>query len=273
MGPALARAGFRVLAIDMPCFGGRAATQEGAAAKAAQWRGGSLAGQMLGELASALDWLAADPGTDPRAGRGLRALDGRDARLLARGGGAAARGGGASLLLRRLRAAGGERGARPARALPDGARAAHGRLERRDCRAHRAAAAVRGAGRGRSADAAAEATRRRWRACGRPMRRRGRRGRSGCIGRWASGTRRRRRCGGRDGVPARGAGPTNGQAAAVGVEQVAVDGSEARWTVAPRGSAVWPGKTARRRSQPETNSTSTRTVSVPRAWTRTTSAG
>jgi dienelactone hydrolase len=32
--------------------------------KAAQWRGGSLAGRMLGELGSALDWLAADPGTD-----------------------------------------------------------------------------------------------------------------------------------------------------------------------------------------------------------------
>ena len=37
---------------------------EGAAAKAAQWWGGSLAGQMLGELDSALDWLAADPRTD-----------------------------------------------------------------------------------------------------------------------------------------------------------------------------------------------------------------
>jgi dienelactone hydrolase len=66
LGPVLARAGFRVLAIDLPCFGGRAAVAEGAAAKAALWRGGSLAGQMLGELASALDWLAADPRTDPR---------------------------------------------------------------------------------------------------------------------------------------------------------------------------------------------------------------
>ena len=67
LGPVLARAGFRVLAIDLPCFGGRAPhASEGAAAKAALWRGGSLAGQMLGELASALDWLAADPGTDPR---------------------------------------------------------------------------------------------------------------------------------------------------------------------------------------------------------------
>jgi dienelactone hydrolase len=65
VGPALAAAGFRVLALDMPCFGGRAALQEGAESKAAQWRGGSLAGRMLGELGSALDWLAADPGTDP----------------------------------------------------------------------------------------------------------------------------------------------------------------------------------------------------------------
>jgi dienelactone hydrolase len=66
LGPVLAAAGFRVLAIDMPCFGGRATVTESAAAKAALWRGHSLAGQMLGELASALDWLAADPGTDPR---------------------------------------------------------------------------------------------------------------------------------------------------------------------------------------------------------------
>ena len=65
MGPELARAGFRVLALDMPCFGGRAGTGESAAAKAALWYGRSLAGQMLGELASALDWLARDPGTDP----------------------------------------------------------------------------------------------------------------------------------------------------------------------------------------------------------------
>lgn len=65
LGPELAAAGFRVLAIDLPCFGGRAGASESAAAKAALWRGGSLAGQMLGELASALDWLLADPATDP----------------------------------------------------------------------------------------------------------------------------------------------------------------------------------------------------------------
>lgn len=65
LGPVLAAAGCRVLALDMPCFGGRAGIPESAAAKAALWRGRSLAGRMLGELASALDWLAADPGTDP----------------------------------------------------------------------------------------------------------------------------------------------------------------------------------------------------------------
>jgi dienelactone hydrolase len=66
LGPVLAAAGFRVLAIDLPCFGGRAGTAESAAAKTALWRGGSLAGQMLGELASAFDWLAREPGTDRR---------------------------------------------------------------------------------------------------------------------------------------------------------------------------------------------------------------
>lgn len=66
LGPELAARGFRVLALDMPCFGGRAGTGESSAAKAALWQGRSLAGQMLGELASAFDWLAADPGTDPR---------------------------------------------------------------------------------------------------------------------------------------------------------------------------------------------------------------
>ena len=65
LGPVLAAAGYRVLAIDMPCFGARAGVTESAAAKAALWHGRSLAGRMLGELASALDWLAADPGTDP----------------------------------------------------------------------------------------------------------------------------------------------------------------------------------------------------------------
>jgi dienelactone hydrolase len=64
LGPVLAAAGFRVFAIDLPCFGSRAGVTESAATKAVLWHGGSLAGQMLGELTSALDWLAADPGTD-----------------------------------------------------------------------------------------------------------------------------------------------------------------------------------------------------------------
>lgn len=61
LGPALATAGIASACLDMPCFGIRAGTPESAAAKAALWRGGSLAGQMLGECASALDWLAARP--------------------------------------------------------------------------------------------------------------------------------------------------------------------------------------------------------------------
>lgn len=58
LGPVLARMGFAVLAIDLPCFGTRATVSESAAAKALLWRGQSLAGQMLGELASAVGWLA-----------------------------------------------------------------------------------------------------------------------------------------------------------------------------------------------------------------------
>lgn len=59
MGPALAGLGIASLCLDMPCFGGRAGVAESAAAKAALWMGKSLAGQMLGESSSALDWLAA----------------------------------------------------------------------------------------------------------------------------------------------------------------------------------------------------------------------
>ena len=54
------------LAIDLPGFGGRATASESALAKARLWRGRSLAGQMLGELASALGWLAARPDVDAR---------------------------------------------------------------------------------------------------------------------------------------------------------------------------------------------------------------
>ena len=61
LGPVLAGSGFVTLAIDLPGFGGRTAQSESALAKARLWRGRSLAGQMLGELASALAWLAAGP--------------------------------------------------------------------------------------------------------------------------------------------------------------------------------------------------------------------
>jgi dienelactone hydrolase len=60
----LAKAGYVTLCIDLPAFGSRAATTESALAKARLWRRRSLAGQMLGELHSALDWLAAQPQVD-----------------------------------------------------------------------------------------------------------------------------------------------------------------------------------------------------------------
>lgn len=64
LGPALAAMGFVTLAIDMPCFGARASVTESALSKALLWRGRSLAGQMLGEQAAALDWLAARDDVD-----------------------------------------------------------------------------------------------------------------------------------------------------------------------------------------------------------------
>ncbi len=65
LGPVLARMGFAALAIDMPGFGSRAASTESSLAKARLWRGRSLAGQMLGEQAAALEWLAAQPFVQP----------------------------------------------------------------------------------------------------------------------------------------------------------------------------------------------------------------
>jgi dienelactone hydrolase len=65
MGPALARAGYVSLAIDMPTFGARATVRESAAAKALLWHGRSLFGQMLSEQAAALTYLAARPDVDP----------------------------------------------------------------------------------------------------------------------------------------------------------------------------------------------------------------
>jgi dienelactone hydrolase len=58
-GPAFASMGFAALMIDMPTFGVRAEPGENARAKAALWRGRSLAGQMVGEQAAAFGWLAA----------------------------------------------------------------------------------------------------------------------------------------------------------------------------------------------------------------------
>lgn len=66
LGPALLERGIASLCIDLPCFGARAGVGEQSAAKAALWAGRSLAGQMLGELSSQLDWLAADPRFDVR---------------------------------------------------------------------------------------------------------------------------------------------------------------------------------------------------------------
>lgn len=59
LGPELATLGIQTLCLDMPCFGTRAGVSESAAAKAALWQGGSLAGQMIGENVSALDWVCA----------------------------------------------------------------------------------------------------------------------------------------------------------------------------------------------------------------------
>jgi pimeloyl-ACP methyl ester carboxylesterase len=66
LGSVFAKAGYVTLCIDLPCFGERAATKESAAAKAHLWEGRSLAGQMLGELSSALDYLAARADVDAR---------------------------------------------------------------------------------------------------------------------------------------------------------------------------------------------------------------
>lgn len=61
VGPAFAARGIASLCVDMPCFGNRAQVTETAAAKAALWRGRSLAGQMVGECHAAVGWLAAQP--------------------------------------------------------------------------------------------------------------------------------------------------------------------------------------------------------------------
>lgn len=64
MGPALARAGFISLMVELPTFGTRASQTESALSKALLWQGKTLAGQMLGEQASALDYLVARADVD-----------------------------------------------------------------------------------------------------------------------------------------------------------------------------------------------------------------
>ncbi|HEU0221461.1 MAG TPA: dienelactone hydrolase family protein [Paracoccaceae bacterium] len=65
LGPELARAGFVCLCMDLPCFGSRAGVSESALSKARLWQGGTLVGDMLGDLEAGLDWLAARPDVDP----------------------------------------------------------------------------------------------------------------------------------------------------------------------------------------------------------------
>ncbi len=56
-GPVLAELGLTVLCLDMPTFGERSHQAESALSKACLWRGGSLFGSMLSDLASGLDYL------------------------------------------------------------------------------------------------------------------------------------------------------------------------------------------------------------------------
>lgn len=64
-GPALARAGYLALCIDMPVFGRRAGVSESFAAKALLWQGRSLFSRMLSDHQAALDYLVMRPDVDP----------------------------------------------------------------------------------------------------------------------------------------------------------------------------------------------------------------
>lgn len=64
-GALFARAGYVTLCLDMPTFGDRSNVKESAASKAALWHGRTLFGQMLGEQAAALTWLATRDDVDP----------------------------------------------------------------------------------------------------------------------------------------------------------------------------------------------------------------
>ncbi len=59
--PDLVRAGIAALSFDLPAFGARQHPTEGARAKAHLWQGQTLFGQMLAELQSGVDFLAAHP--------------------------------------------------------------------------------------------------------------------------------------------------------------------------------------------------------------------
>lgn len=61
---ALTGAGFAALCVEMPTFGARATRTESALAKALLWRGETLFGQMLRELAGGLDHLVRRPDVD-----------------------------------------------------------------------------------------------------------------------------------------------------------------------------------------------------------------
>ena len=65
-GPALARAGYVALCIDMPIFGERATVTEAFASKALLWNGKSLIGEMVGDHQAALTYLLSRPDIDPR---------------------------------------------------------------------------------------------------------------------------------------------------------------------------------------------------------------
>lgn len=55
--PELAKRGWGVLCLEMPCFGSRANQSESSQAKKRLWQGRTLFGQMLGEQRAALNWL------------------------------------------------------------------------------------------------------------------------------------------------------------------------------------------------------------------------
>lgn len=65
LGQAIRDMGYAVLCIDLPGFGHRAGKSESHLAKSLLWYGKSLAGQMIGELHAAFEWLSAQSGVDP----------------------------------------------------------------------------------------------------------------------------------------------------------------------------------------------------------------